>query len=174
MVSACCPPTIERWKLDLVRARAVRLGFRGADLDDVQQDVLLEVLTFQFQPERSNGANEMTALVALIDRRLFMARRQQRRYQQRLDRLQQWSDPESAEVDADQANHEQRTARQLDVRESLATLTPEDQSLCDALTAGESIDSIAARLACSWHTVKRRIARLRERLVEMGVDGYVQ
>ena len=174
MVSASCPRTIDRWKLDLVRARAVRLGFRGADLDDVQQDVLVEVILFQFQPERANGANEATALIALIDHRLCMARRQQRRYQRRLDRVQQWLDPKAVATDAQQTDRQEQTACRLDIQELIATLTPEDQSLCDALAAGESVDSIAHRLQCSWHTVKRRIKRLREILVEMGVDGYVQ
>ena len=174
MVSQCCPTMIDRWKLDLVRARAVRLGFRGADLDDVQQDILIEVLSFRFQPERANGANERTALVSLIDRRLLMARRQQRRYQQRLDRIQQWTNPEDAALDVEQATHEEHTGRRLDIGEMLATLTPEDRVLCSALAAGESIDAIAHRLECSWHTVKRCIERLRKHLIEKGVDGYVQ
>jgi RNA polymerase sigma factor (sigma-70 family) len=174
MVSACCPTTIDRWKLDLVRTRAFRLGFRGADLDDVQQDVLIEVLMFQFHPERANGANETTALISLIDRRLLMARRQRQRYQQRLSRIQQWTNPEDAAIDAEQSNHEERTARRMDVRELLTALTPEDKALCDALADGESIDSIAHRLQCSWHTVKRRIEHLRQLLVEMGVDSYVR
>ena len=172
MVSACCPATIDQWKLKLVRARAVRLGFRGADLDDVQQDVLIEVMMFRFQPDRANGANEKTALTALIDRRLLMARRQRHRYQQRLERIQQWTDPQNAGIDCEQANHEERTSRRLDFGVLFETLTPEDRALCDALISGESIASIADRLQCSWHTVKRRLDHLRQRVVEMGVDGY--
>jgi len=173
MVSVC-PSTIDRWKVKLVRARAIRSGFRGADLDDVQQDVLIEVLLFRYQPERANGASETTALISLIDRRLLMARRQRRRYQQRISRIQQWTDPEDAEIDPKQTNHEERTACCLDIQKLLATLTPEDRVICERLANGESIESIANRLDCSWHTVKRRIERLRELLIEMGVDGYVQ
>lgn len=168
-----CSRTIDRWKLDLVRARAFRLGFRGADLDDAQQDVLLEVIAFQFQPERANGAREATALVALIDRRLCMAKRRQRRYQQRLDRVQQWSDTDNSTADTDQTDYEDRISCRLDVQDLVATLAPEDQALCRALAGGESVEAIANRLQCSWHTVKRQVDRLRKLLVEMGMDSYV-
>ncbi len=168
------PPEIERWKLNLVRARAYRLGFRGADLDDAQQDVLMALIMFRFQPDRANGANEATALVALIDRRLWMARRRQGRYQRRLRRVQQWTTPESATVDAEQGAQEEKTERRLDVGKLISELGPQDRLLCEALAAEESIDSIAKRLQCSWHTVKRRIEQLRGLFEKMGVDGYVQ
>lgn len=168
-----CSRTIDRWKLDLVRARAFRLGFRGADLDDAQQEVLLEVIAFQFRPERANGAHEATALVALIDRRLCMAKRRQRRYQQCLDRVQQWIDADNSTAEAEQTDYEEQISRRLDVQELVATLAPEDQALCRALADGESVEAIANRLQCSWHTVKRQVDRLRTLLVEIGMDGYV-
>ena len=174
MPTTCSARTIDRWKLDLVRARAFRLGFRGADLEDAQQEVLQEIVLFHFQADHANGANEKTALVALIDRRLCMILRQRRRYQKRLDRLQQGIDPESLLVDAEQTDHAERTARRLDIQKILAGFDPEDRALCSYLAAGESLYSIANRLQCSWHKVKRRIDHLRELLIETGVDGYVQ
>ena len=169
-----CNSTIERWKLDLVRARAYRFGFRGADLDDAQQDVLLEVIAFKFQLERSNGANEATALVSLIDRRLCMVKRRQRRYQQHFDRFQQSSDPKESAAETGLRNHEDRISRHLDLQKVIASLASKDRLLCDALAAGASIDSIASRLHCSWHTVKRRIDNLRKAFAEKEIDGYVE
>jgi len=51
-------------------------------------------------------------------------------------------------------------------------LAPEDRDLCRALADGESIDAIARRLGCGWHTVKRRVDRVRERFAQMGLDEY--
>ena len=161
--------TIDRWKLDLVRARAVRLGFRGADLADVQQEVLLEVMSFQFQPAR---ATESTVLIALIDRRLCMARRRQHRYQRHLKRIQKQMEVESCCSDAVEPGHAEKINRNCDVQQVVARLEPKDQELCRMLSAGESIETIANQLDCGWHTVKRRIDRLREVFEEMGVDGY--
>ena len=161
--------TIDRWKLDLVRARAVRLGFRGADLADVQQEVLLEVMSFQFQPAR---ATESTVLIALIDRRLCMARRRQHRYQRHLKRIQKQMEVESCCSDAVETGHAEQINRNCDVQEIVARLEPKDQELCRMLSAGESIEAIASQLECGWHTVKRRIDRLREVIEEMGMDGY--
>jgi len=79
------PQTIERWKLELIRARAFRRGLRDGELDDALQEIAIEVMSFRFQPERSNGASEATAVMAVIDRRLSMIRRRQRRYRQRFE-----------------------------------------------------------------------------------------
>lgn len=165
--------SIERWKSDLVRARAVRLGFRGADLNDVQQEVLLEVMGFQFQPTRANGATEATALTALIDRRLCMARRRQHRYQRRLEQIYTRANADGSSSGMVEVSHETQIDRNLDVQTILAKLEPEDRSLCEMLSAGQSIEAIADQLGCGWHTVKRRIDRLRQFFEEAGLDSCV-
>ena len=173
MTLSPCPCPVEHWKADLIRSRAVRLGFRGADLQDVQQDVLLAVLGFQFRPERANGATETTALIALIDRRLLMARRCRHRYLQHLERIPQCADAGRSSQGLTEGNYEEQINRRLDVREILSKLEPEDQELCRMLAAGQSIVAIAGQLGCGWHTVKRRIDGLRELFEVMGMDGYL-
>ncbi len=66
---------IEKWKVDLIVSRARRLGFRRQDLDDAQQQIVVELLSFEFDPTRSNGATEETAVTALIDHQLLSLRR---------------------------------------------------------------------------------------------------
>jgi DNA-directed RNA polymerase specialized sigma24 family protein len=161
--------TVERWKLNLVRARAYQRGFRGADLEDVQQEVLLEVLAFRFCPDRSNGATEATALIALIDRRLFMARRSEQR---RLRRVEQAQEPQESSIDAVEMPAAHHLDRSLDIQKVVASLAPAEQELCRMLAAGESIEAIAARLQCGWHTVKRQVERIRRIFEEKEIDGY--
>lgn len=160
---------IDHWKLKLVRARAIRMGFRGADLSDVLQEVVLEILGFRFEPARANGATEATALTALIDRRLNMARRREYRYQRHIERIQMWMNS----VDTGELDREEQINRSMDVQCILARLEPEDQELCRMLSAGQSIEVIADQFGCGWHTVKRRVDRLRNIFVENGMDGYM-
>jgi transposase len=57
------------------------------------------------------------------------------------------------------------------MRTVLAGLPPEDRDLCLLLADGISIDAIAGRIGCGWHTVRRRIERLRAEFERMGFDG---
>ena len=168
MVQQPTQQTLPRWKLDLIRARAIRHGFCGADLEDVQQEIAIEALAFGFRRDRANGATEATALTAMIDRRLAMARRRERRYQRRLDQVRGFAD---LSAEPTEPSCEERITSVLDVRSAIATLSPVDQEICRALADGDSIDAIAQRLGCGWHTVKRQVDRLRERFAQMGLDG---
>ena len=158
---------IPGWKNRLIDRRAKRMGFTADDLSDVRQQLALAVLSFQFDPSRSNGASEKTALTALVDRQLWTIRRTWNRYQERIERLQAWSHPQA------DTEFEQRMSLLLDVREAIAELDADDRWLCKALSEGQTIDAIAAQLGCSWHTVKRRVERLRERFEEMDLNPRV-
>ena len=70
---------LEPWKLELINRRTRQRGLRDDDFLDMQQLLVLEVLKFEFDPDKSNGATETTALTALIDRRLAMMRRGEQR-----------------------------------------------------------------------------------------------
>ena len=77
--------TIEE-KLDLIRSRAVRFGIKRHDLEDAVQDVIIDLLEFTPDPDKTNGATESTVLIAVIDRRLMEWLRTQKRYQGMLER----------------------------------------------------------------------------------------
>jgi hypothetical protein len=66
---------VEKWKVALILRRAIRMGFRRHDLEDVQQQVVVELLAFTFDPAKSNGASETTVITALIDNTLKTIRR---------------------------------------------------------------------------------------------------
>jgi|OM-RGC.v1.023923642 hypothetical protein len=61
---------LEPWKAELIVARARRKGFSGDRVMDAQQEVILDVLAFEYDPDNEAGATEETALTSLIDRKL--------------------------------------------------------------------------------------------------------
>ena len=72
-------PAIERWKLDLIRARAVRMGFRGADLNDVQlAGIFADVPSRQLPRERLSGEG-LPIIDALVEAGLAKSKGDARR-----------------------------------------------------------------------------------------------
>jgi RNA polymerase sigma factor (sigma-70 family) len=167
--------TVERWKVALIRRLAKRRGFRPDELSDVQQQVALAIAGFRFDPSKANGASERTVLTALIDRQLSTMRRAKTRHESRLEQLPTTSEGDET-VAADSLSSpgsQDRSALAMDVREAVAQLSPQDRQLCGALAQGRSIDQIARRCGCSWHTVRRQVNRIREHFERMGLRGWV-
>jgi RNA polymerase sigma factor (sigma-70 family) len=155
---------IHTWKLALVRQRAKQLGLHGSDLDDAQQEIALDVLAFQYQPDRSNGATEQTALTAFIDGRLKTMLRSKRRYQHHLDQLKQFVTQDAESIDA----------MRVDVHLAIAQLPERERTLCLALSRNENLREIAERWGCSWHTVARCLARVRRHFLALGLDDWLR
>ena len=165
----------DRFKLNLMRRRAARLGLCGADLDDVQQEVALRMAAFQLHEGFDNEDAAFAALVNFSNLYLQTAKRNQQRYYKSLDRIKRSMESRGCDSEGESdPNDLERIDRDQDIQTTLSTLSLDDKELCQALMAGESIDSIAQRLKCGWHTVGRRIRRLRSYFREMGLDGYVR
>jgi RNA polymerase sigma factor (sigma-70 family) len=170
-----CLCASERKISKMVRYRAAKMGFRGADLDDAQQEVLLKLMAFRYREEFTCESAAVAALINFINLYLLTAKRGQQRYQRSLGHVKKSIASGYYRVaESDETNNVEDTHRAQDVQDVLARLSSEDRELCHALVVGESIHAIADRLGCGWHTVKRRIDRLREYFTEMGMDGYVQ
>lgn len=148
----------------LIRRRAHKMGFRGANLDDAQQEIVMDVLSFQYQPEKSNGATEQTALISYVDGRLATIRRTQKRYRRNVE---QFALGTSDEVRQD-------SSMEIDIHEALTRLSDRDRDLCEGLMNQECLHDIAKRWGCSWHTVARRLACLRKRFQSLGLDQWVR
>ncbi len=157
--------TIEPWIIALIRRRAKRLGLKGQDLEDAQQDVILDVLAFSFDAAKSNGATLSTALTALVDRRLLRILRDRRRYKKRLERLNETldtrSEPAVLQVDHDLA---------FDLQAAVAQLPPREQAICEALSRGESLAEIVRRMECGWNTIYKSLERIRQHFVALDLD----
>lgn len=162
---------LEPWKLELIERRARKRGFRGADLEDAQQTLVLELLDFQFDPTKSNGATEATALVAVIDRRLAMLRRCEQRHAARTERLKeaharsQISGEETLAAGSDVP----RLSLSLDVHEAIEDLPPLAQRICAALADGQSLNEIAKRLGLRWRAVREQVDGIRRYFAYLGL-----
>ena len=55
---------IAKW----ISSRARRMGFRGHDIEDVQQQIMLVLMDFRLDAEKANGASSQTAITSVIDR----------------------------------------------------------------------------------------------------------
>lgn len=164
---------VEGCKVRLIIDRAKRLGFGRDELPDVQQEVILDVMRFQFDPARSNGATEVTALRGVIDRRLRAIRRARPRYDCRLQKFQAARGPRDAEDEYLAPDPIVSLYLAADVRQALATLAPEDRSLAAALAAGQSLRHVAAEQGCSWGRVQRQVTRIRRHFEALGLEGWL-
>jgi RNA polymerase sigma factor (sigma-70 family) len=161
---------IDKSKLAWINSRARRMGFRRQDLDDVQQQVSIALLQFNFDEARSNGASERTAITAVIDRQLRKIRRSRARHADRL------SGSESLPSDiTDLAAHQnvQQVRRSSDLGIAIERLSPVAQRICKCLAEGQTINEIANAMQVSWHTVHSHVAKIRECFVDLGFDELV-
>ena len=155
---------IEDWKIELIVQRAKRWGFKEHEIPDVLQDVVLELLEFEGDPDKAQGAQERTLLHGFVDNCLKPRRRAASRYEAKLARLSRFSQPDSYSSTAPLA---------IDIAATTTPLTPEEQRVCRLLATGHTRNAIARQLGCGWHTIDRMIEQLRERFEELELDGWV-
>ncbi len=170
MIATNDKPDID-WHTQLIETRGRRTGFAGANLDDAVQDITPRVLAFRYDVERSNGASLRTALTAVVDKSLLAIRRRETRYQKCLERARA---ARPTTVGGEASAYEDSTPLRLDVQTALSQLSELERQICEALSHGFSIREIAIRLGCDWHTVNRRIAGIRARFTELGLDGWLE
>lgn len=163
---------VEPWKVELVSRRAKRWGIAGHDLDDVQQEVVLALLDFTYDPNKSQGATEVTAVIAVIDRRLAMIHRQETRYRRRIEHLQELQQVRDCDSEAELSEpaDECNGSLLLDVQSAVAELPPRSRQVCLGLSQGHSANEIAQRLGISWRAVSREVTRIRRQLQLAGLD----
>lgn len=157
---------VESWKVDLIISRAKRLGFRCDEMEDVQQELILDLMNFRYDAEKSNGAMETTALIALIDNRLKKLRRSETRYRAHLEQL---------KMERKQANISAPDESWVnEVRDFVETFPMRERTVCHALSLGYSKHEIARMLNCGWHTIDRIVARIRQWFEERGFDARMR
>jgi len=162
---------IEKWKVDLIISRARRLGFRRQDLEDAQQQIVIALLAFEFDAERSNGATEETAVTALIDHQLLTLRRTRERYGRRVSGTDdELRDDNALAMECLEAKH---LIAANDVETVMARLSPVARQVCSALADGLSLNEISQRLGVGWHTVERQVRGIRQCFEQLGIDDAV-
>ena len=162
---------IAGWKLDLLLARARRLNFNKDELEDLQQELVLDILNFDYDPHNASGATEETALTRVIDNRLIsILRKKLSDAVGRQDYLRRfgadggepvWLDVEAAE--------EARLDLSLDIEQILDGLPPLEREACLAFAGGKSTNAVAEALGLPWRQVAKLVGRLRKVFTDAGV-----
>lgn len=158
---------IDKSKLAWINSRARRMGFRRQDLDDVQQQVSIALLQFTFDPSKSNGASERTAITAVIDRQLRKIRRTRTRH---VDRLGCSEDLPTDLQDGYGLAGVHHARHATDIGVAMKKLCPTARTICEQLSEGQSINEIANRMGVSWHTVNKHLATIRECFASVGLS----
>jgi len=155
---------IDEWKTNLMRSRALRMGFRGADLQDALQDLAIEVLCFQFDAERGE-CKESTILTELIDCRLKDMRRSKKRAGARDEAVAKINKSRNVDMEASQ-----RIESEAEINLLSAKMSKFDQAVLKYLKDGKTIEWMCQKLDCRWHTVKSAVNRIR---IEMELHGLI-
>lgn len=161
------PLTIEE-KLELIRSRAVRLGFRRHDLEDAIQDVILDLLEFTPDPDKTNGASESTVLVAVIDRRLMECLRSRKRYKGMIERCGAMLTAEE-ELLTDSGIGGGDTS--MDVATLVSGLPEFEQRVARMLAEGHTATAIARDLGVDRRVTNAAVESIRTRFEEAGLGG---
>jgi len=156
---------IDGWKTNLMRSRAMRMGFRGADLEDALQDLAIEVLGFQFNAERAGGCQESTILTGMIDCRLKDIRRSKKRAGARDEAIAKINKLNEVDLEAGQ-----RIESEAEINLLSAKMPKFDQAVLKYLKDGKTIEWMCQKLDCRWHTVKSAVNRIR---IEMELHGLI-
>lgn len=166
---------VEEWKVDLIIKRAKRKGFRDHEIEDAQQEVILDVIAFQYDASKSNGATEETALTSLIDRQLtFIQRRMARRH----NHEEKYREMKGA-VDGNPtptptySDEERRIAIILDVQRGMEMLSQREQDVCRALAADISRLQIAKNMGISRYQLDLIIEGICLRFDAMNLGEWV-
>lgn len=158
----------------LIVSRARRMHLRRDEIDDVQQQIVPMLVSFEFDEARSNGAAPTTALISVIDLQVRAYLRAKRRYRKRLEKLHAEPDRYAMRVVARRvpAPPEPLDLR-LDLEAAMARLTEREREVCRLLGDGWSIRIIAKRLGCGRDTVNRDIVHIRETFMAAGLKAWV-
>jgi hypothetical protein len=128
-----------------------------------------------YDESKANGATEVTAVTAVIDKKLACLQRgkvRQRRREEKYRELHGFVDGITAQEPLE-PDHGPRLALAMDVNQAMATLTPLERAICAALSRDESLLQIAREMGLTRYGVESVIASIRERFEAMGLDLWM-
>ncbi|MDZ4852128.1 MAG: hypothetical protein SGI77_22805 [Pirellulaceae bacterium] len=154
-------------RMNLIRARGRKLGLEGADLDDAVQDVAMAILKFRYDPLRSNGASEKTALIHVMDRRLISFLRSKGRRLKHVAPIDLQNTNESKGLESQDRTIDINVI-QSDVRLAMLSIDELQHRVCRLLMAGLSQAKTQAELGLSRREMCRHMKSLRDAFAKHG------
>jgi len=160
-------------EMERLRARVARqvrrFGFTDADADRVVDDILDAWNTFTFDPEKANGAKPETVLTGFITNRCKMAMRVLIS-----DRARDTRYGEAMMAGNDDQTMRRDVPMQIDVRDALERLTPQERLVCEAIANGVPRQDICDRHGLSWYQWDELIAGIRSRFAALGLHEWLK
>jgi DNA-directed RNA polymerase specialized sigma24 family protein len=150
------------WKVRLAIGRLRRFRLPPHVWADAMQDLALAILGFRFDTERAGTASERTILCRLIDNRIRRMVRAYGRYEALRERVAGAAEPAVDEHTPDEP------VELRELQALVADLPEDERAVCRRLMEGQSICQIARETGRCWHTINRRVARIRYRLEQAG------
>ena len=166
---------IESRKVDLIIERAKRKRFRRDELEDVQQEIVPDVLGFEYDPTKANGLTEATVLTLVIDKKLtFLQRGNARQHRHEQNYREQHGAVEGRPASIPYyPSHEHGVDLATDVGQTVAGLTSRQQAVCAALSNSQSRVRIANRLHMSRYKLDCIIEDIRRQFETIGFDDWM-
>lgn len=155
---------VEDWKLALIAKRAVKLRFRGADLDDAIQHAVLSLRDFKYDPHNSRRASEPTALSGWIDYVLLPYRRAQKRAK---DRCERYAALQTTLVEG------KNVELCDDVQNAIKTLPEFGRKVCELICAGLEVRDLPTALNRPMSEVFSAILSVRRHFIELGLNEWL-
>jgi RNA polymerase sigma factor (sigma-70 family) len=131
---------------------------------DIQQELVLKLMDFQFDPEKSNGAQESTVLQVFIDNELKMRHRSQQRRKNHTEAL-RWI--------TELSENPSKSHLAIDIKNALLSLPLKQRQICIALAEGYAVIEIADLLKIYRGTVYRHIRKIRRHFQSLGLDQWM-
>ncbi len=158
---------LEDWKIDLALGRIRAMGFAVDDWPDLMQELVITMLDFRYEPAKSNGAVEETALFAVVSRRLLHLLRTRCRGNALLKRYARLCGPDDEPMEY--PFHPTSAVTAKDIANARQGLSEFDNRVCSAVASGANRSEIARELGCDWHTVDKAIGRIAAHFTAAGL-----
>ncbi|NLW83928.1 MAG: sigma-70 family RNA polymerase sigma factor [Phycisphaerae bacterium] len=154
----------EQWKVDLIVRRARFFGFGQEDIQDIQQELVLKLMTFNFDVEKSNGAQETTVLQGVVDNELKMRLRVQKRRDDHIEAL-RWM--------TNLSDNPSKALLPIDIKKAMLYLPDKQRQICIALSKGHSTGAIAHALRVDQRTIQRHIRKIRAYFMSLNLHQWL-
>lgn len=164
---------VETWKVKLAVSRIRAFKLPKADWDDALQDIVVAIHEFEFDPARSNGAKESTALAQIINNLLCKQVRSRVRRRRMMENYAAGApiefDEETGEaIDTDQEEEKEAADVAADVAAVIAELSPRQREVCVRYSRGESLRKIGRAMGLRWEKVRHLLRTSRRHFEKAG------
>lgn len=161
---------VEKWKIRLAVSKIRAFKLPKSEWEDALQEIAVAIHEFEFDPAKSNGAKESTAICGLITnllRNMIRSRlRDQRKTKDYALTLSLEMDPETGE--AVDPREQPDAFFSSDFAAVLAQMTQQEREVCVRRARGESQRQVCRAMRLRWERLQQLTMSIRGRLEEAG------